>query len=93
MTSGYRHSRMSDRFDVLSIARTEAHRSTMMVQTVTSRQVGLRRALVTGASTGLGAVFATALASQQYDLTIVARSGERLEALAERLRQSHGVAV
>jgi hypothetical protein len=48
---------------------------------------------VTGASTGLGAVFATALARQQYDLTIVARSRDRLEALAERLRQSHGVGV
>ena len=65
----------------------------MMAQTATSRPAGLRRALVTGASTGLGAVFATALASQQYDLTIVARNRERLEALAERLRQSHGIAV
>ena len=65
----------------------------MMAQTATSRQAGPRRALVTGASTGLGAVFATALACQQYDLTIVARNRERLEALAERLRQSHGIAV
>lgn len=65
----------------------------MMARTATSRQTGLRRALVTGASTGLGAVFATALASQQYDLTIVARNRERLEALAEHLRQSYGVAV
>src|SRR5215510_8127941 len=52
-----------------------------------------RRALVTGASTGLGAVFATALARQQYDLIIVARSRERLEALAGRLRQNYGIAV
>ncbi len=57
------------------------------------REVRRRRALVTGASTGLGAVFATALARQQYDLTIVARSRERLEALAERLRHSDGIAV
>jgi len=48
---------------------------------------------VTGASTGLGAVFATALAQQQYDLTIVARGRERLEALAGRLRQSYGTIV
>ena len=64
-----------------------------MAQPATSRPAGLRRALVTGASTGLGAVFAAALAGQQYDLTIVARNRERLEALAERLRRSHGVAV
>ena len=64
-----------------------------MVQRAPSRQAGRRRALVTGASTGLGAVFATALACQQYDLTIVARNRARLEALAERLQQSHGVAV
>ena len=64
-----------------------------MAPTATPGQAGHRRALVTGASTGLGAVFAAALARQQYDLTIVARSRERLEALAERLRQSHGIAV
>ena len=64
-----------------------------MAQTATSRQTGLRRALVTGASSGLGAVFATALAAQQYDLTIVARNRERLETLAEHLRQRRGIAV
>jgi short-subunit dehydrogenase len=64
-----------------------------MMQTADSRATGQRRALVTGASTGLGAVFATALARQQYDLTLVARSRERLETLAERLRQSHGIGV
>ncbi len=53
-----------------------------MAQTATLQGTGRRRALVTGASSGLGAVFATALARQQYDLTIVARSRERLEALA-----------
>lgn len=65
----------------------------MHTQTAHARPVGRRRALVTGASTGLGAVFAAALAGQQYDLIIVARNRERLDALAERLRQSHGIAV
>src|SRR6266581_957292 len=64
-----------------------------MAQAATVQGTRRRRALVTGASTGLGAVFATALARQQYDLTIVARSRERLEALAERLRHSAEIAV
>src|SRR5438093_10449317 len=64
-----------------------------MAQTATVQDTKRRRAVVTGASTGLGAVFATALARQQYDLTIVARSRERLEALAEHLRHRDGIAV
>ncbi|MEV4489614.1 SDR family oxidoreductase [Micromonospora coxensis] len=50
-----------------------------------------RTALVTGASSGLGAEFAAQLAADGHDVILVARSGDRLSALAERLVAERGV--
>lgn len=49
--------------------------------------------LITGASTGIGAVYAERFARRGRDLVLVARDRARLEALAERLRRETGVAV
>lgn len=50
-------------------------------------------ALITGASTGIGAVYADRLAKRGHDLILVARDEARLNALAERLRGQTGVKV
>lgn len=48
-------------------------------------------AVVTGASSGIGAIYADRLARRGYDLLLVARRGERLQTLAARLEQAYSI--
>ncbi|MET4612394.1 short-subunit dehydrogenase [Rhodococcus sp. PvR044] len=51
------------------------------------------KALVTGASAGIGRAFAKSLAAAGYSVTAVARGGERLEALMAKLGDGHDYLV
>lgn len=49
--------------------------------------------LITGASAGIGAVYADRFAKRGHDLVLVARDAGRMQTLAEHLRRETGVAV
>ncbi|MGZ5414842.1 MAG: SDR family NAD(P)-dependent oxidoreductase [Aeromicrobium sp.] len=60
---------------------------------MTSSFPATQRALVTGATAGIGNAYARALAKRGFDLVLVARDTTRLEEVATDLRSRHRIAV
>ena len=54
---------------------------------------GAKRALITGASSGIGEAFARQLARKGYDVVLVARRRDRMEKLAADVTADNGVAA
>lgn len=50
-----------------------------------------KTAVITGASSGIGAVYADRFAARGYDLILVARRGDRLALIADKLSRQYGV--
>jgi short-subunit dehydrogenase len=57
----------------------------------TNHQTNKGTALITGASTGIGATYADRLAKRGYDLILVARDQKKLEGLAKQWTEEAGV--
>jgi short-subunit dehydrogenase len=55
-----------------------------------NEKTGRRIALITGASSGIGAAYAERLAADGYNIALVARRRNRLEEVAKRLESGHG---
>jgi uncharacterized protein len=67
--------------------------ATSMATASAGRRQAAETALITGASSGIGAEMARLFASKGYALVLVAQTEPALRALADELRAQHGVAV
>ncbi|HXI69916.1 MAG TPA: SDR family oxidoreductase [Verrucomicrobiae bacterium] len=60
------------------------------MSTINQTKTNTRKALVTGASSGIGAIYADRLARRGFDLILVARNAERLNTVASQITATTG---
>src|SRR5580692_6394072 len=60
------------------------------MNTINQTKTNTRKALVTGASSGIGAIYADRLARRGFDLILVARNAERLNTVAGQIATTTG---
>ncbi|MDB6068358.1 MAG: family oxidoreductase, partial [Pedosphaera sp.] len=60
------------------------------MSTINQTKTNTRKALVTGASSGIGAIYADRLAHRGFDLILVARNAERLNTVAGQIAATTG---
>jgi hypothetical protein len=58
-----------------------------------SKNMNRKTALITGATSGIGAAFAKKLASQNYDLILTGRREKEIQIFAEKLREKYSTSV
>src|SRR5262245_9298173 len=75
----------------IAVRRDENYRLESNMENQTINEKGI--AVITGASSGLGLVYADRLAKRGFDLKLVARRGARLAGIAQRLNKEYGVNV
>ena len=61
--------------------------------TMTSNTLAGKVALVTGASSGLGAHFAQVLASRGASIALAARRGDKLQSVSEQIESKGGISL
>ncbi|WP_334102963.1 SDR family NAD(P)-dependent oxidoreductase, partial [Mesotoga prima] len=53
--------------------------------------INLKKALITGASSGIGEIFSYELAKRGFGTVLIARRYERLEAISNRIEKDYGI--
>ena len=78
---------------IIIFSETVAHDALLTMKEIRMTTTTRNTAVITGASSGIGAIYADRLAQRGHDLVLVARRADRLQSLADAISAKHGVRV